>query len=110
MLDAVPDKSKILSNKCVANIDHSDDKVVVSFADGSSYEGDIIVGADGIHSAVRKEMWRHANRATPGLIGFEEQDRTHCLSSAGCFASDFSASDDGRIQLSLRIFKPNTRP
>jgi salicylate hydroxylase len=30
---------------------------VAEFADGSTFEADVIIGADGIHSAVRKALW-----------------------------------------------------
>ena len=64
----IPDKSKILHGKRITRVDHFDDRVVVQCKDGSSYAGDIIVGADGVHSLVRQEMWRHANLASPGFI------------------------------------------
>lgn len=50
---------RILMNKRVRSIDHFHDHVQIRCADGSSYDGSIVVGADGIHSIVRQEMWRH---------------------------------------------------
>jgi 2-polyprenyl-6-methoxyphenol hydroxylase-like FAD-dependent oxidoreductase len=51
--------------------DRADQPVVAHFADGSSAEGDFLIGADGVHSAVRG----HVNPDGPkpfdtGLIGF----------------------------------------
>ncbi|OGM42624.1 putative monooxygenase [Aspergillus bombycis] len=55
----VQDKSKILTEKKVRAIDSSDlTGVKVITTDGSVYSGDIVVGADGIHSTVRQEMAR----------------------------------------------------
>ncbi|KAL7911481.1 hypothetical protein GGI35DRAFT_442910 [Trichoderma velutinum] len=43
-------------NKRVANIEHNDEGVSVSFDDGTSAKGDILVGADGINSLVREQL------------------------------------------------------
>lgn len=48
-------------------------KVTAGFADGSSAEGDLLIGCDGIHSAVRKELFPNA----PG------PEYTGLLSTAG---------------------------
>lgn len=45
----------------------------VTTSDGTKYTGDIVVGADGVHSVTRAEMWRMANLQRPGLIA--EQDK-----------------------------------
>lgn len=41
--------------------------------DGAVYTGDLIVGADGVHSSVRSEMWRLADVISPGLITEKER-------------------------------------
>lgn len=33
--------------------------VMVTCMDGSQFVGDVVAGADGVHSRVRQEMWRH---------------------------------------------------
>jgi len=45
-----------LGMRCVA-VDGGDRSAAVRFADGSTLEADIVVGADGIHSAVRKSLF-----------------------------------------------------
>lgn len=53
LLGRIKDKTVHL-NKRLMSISQSGDKVVVSFEDGSSYEADFAIGADGIKSMVRK--------------------------------------------------------
>ena len=51
--------------------DHPDRPIVAHFTDGSSAEGDFLIGADGVHSAVRGHVL--PDGPTPsdtGLIGF----------------------------------------
>ena len=59
LYDKIQDKSKVLTGKRVQTIDNSDPTIVnVITTDGSRYSGDIVVGADGVHSVVRQEMAR----------------------------------------------------
>lgn len=55
-------------NKRVTKISHGSDSVSVQCADGSNFIGDIVVGADGIHSRVRQEMQRLSEESSPGLM------------------------------------------
>lgn len=68
LYDNIKDKTKVLTKKRVKDVELSDDSVTVHTIDGSSYSGDVLVGADGIHSTVRNEMWRIANKEAPGWI------------------------------------------
>ncbi|KAF0320981.1 hypothetical protein GQ607_011739 [Colletotrichum asianum] len=43
-------------NKRLSSIEETSDGVAAQFQDGSSATGDIVVGADGVHSAVRKYL------------------------------------------------------
>lgn len=62
----IQDKSKILTSKRVAGVEHHNTGVVVSCEDGSVFEGDIVVGADGIHSRIRNLMHQHMETIEPG--------------------------------------------
>lgn len=48
----------------------------VQTQDGCTYTADIVVGADGVHSTVRKKMWRNANEAGSNLFHPDEESRS----------------------------------
>lgn len=58
LYESLADKTKIHLNKAVTHIEQSDVGAKVHTEDGQVYEGDIVVGADGIHSKTLREMWR----------------------------------------------------
>ena len=47
----------------VATIDQDDDRVAVTFSDGTDGEYDLVIGADGIHSLVRSLVFGQAHKA-----------------------------------------------
>ncbi|KAK7403427.1 hypothetical protein QQX98_010793 [Neonectria punicea] len=55
----------VKTNKRLSNIVSHEDGVRVEFADGTSENGSIVIGADGIWSTVRDHM---KDKATPGLF------------------------------------------
>ncbi|KAJ5578657.1 uncharacterized protein N7459_007621 [Penicillium hispanicum] len=67
LYDHIADKSKLLTQKRVDSVKYAEEYVEVVTTDGSSYQGDLLVGADGIHSRVRQEMVRLATE-----LGIEE--------------------------------------
>ncbi|KAH8704707.1 FAD binding domain-containing protein [Talaromyces proteolyticus] len=73
LYDNLPDKSRILVNKRVSGVTETEDGVEVHTEDGAKYEGDIVVGCDGVNSTVRDIMWANANRAIPGYISAAEK-------------------------------------
>lgn len=62
--------------KTVVSVDHiwGDSIMSVRTRDGSTFYGDLVVGADGVHSKVRREMWRLAELDVPGHITEKEKD------------------------------------
>lgn len=54
-------------NKKVSGITNTNDGVTISCADGTSYTGSILIGADGAHSQVRKQMRLLAQHESPSL-------------------------------------------
>ncbi|KAM3497416.1 hypothetical protein MY10362_009234 [Beauveria mimosiformis] len=68
LYNSIQNKGKVLLNKKVVEINCNSKGVYVRAADGSDYHGDIAVGTDGVHSIVRREMWRLAQHESPGLF------------------------------------------
>ncbi|KAG6357457.1 hypothetical protein INS49_013334 [Diaporthe citri] len=65
-------QDNVLVSKKVTKVELESSRVKVVTGDGSSYYGDILVGADGVHSNVRNEMWRIADALEPGYIPASE--------------------------------------
>ncbi|SCV54223.1 related to hydroxylase [Fusarium fujikuroi] len=76
-------KDRVLTKKRVTRVELVEGGVQAYTRDGSVYEGDIVVGADGIHSAVRDEMWRLGKEQSPGYFPEDENSRvpvsTRCI-------------------------------
>jgi 2-polyprenyl-6-methoxyphenol hydroxylase-like FAD-dependent oxidoreductase len=70
-----PQKDKILTGHRVANVELSPQGVSVYCDNGSCFKGDIVVGADGIHSIIRAEMWRHASAIAPGAFSVKDKGK-----------------------------------
>lgn len=68
LYNKIQDKSKVLTSQRVQRIEHSDSSVTVHTTSGETFTGDIVIGADGIHSTVRQEMWKEAQRVDPQWI------------------------------------------
>ncbi|KAH1304729.1 hypothetical protein KXW98_001578 [Aspergillus fumigatus] len=69
LYDTLPDSSQVLVNKAVTSVEREvSDLMRVTTYDGSVYRGNLVVGADGVHSRVRAEMWRLANSQSPGVF------------------------------------------
>ncbi|CCF41015.1 FAD binding domain-containing protein [Colletotrichum higginsianum] len=83
LYDNLKQKDRVVPEKRVNSIELIDGGVLVHTKDGSVYEGDIVVGADGIHSTVRQEMWRIGHQQSPGYFPQDEHSRvpvaTRCI-------------------------------
>lgn len=67
----------IRTSKEVTNIKDLESGVVVETKDGAKYSGSILVGADGVHSRIRQEMWRLADAEIPGYISKREREGSY---------------------------------
>lgn len=72
LYDHLESKDKILTSKRVVDVTLQGSGVKVVTADGESFTGDVLIGADGIHSTVRDKMWRLADTLEPGYIPASE--------------------------------------
>lgn len=77
------DPSRVMLRKRARQIDHLADGVRVTTEDGDTFEGSMVVGADGIHSAVRKELVRIAQElpssiGPPGTFPPSQEDGIPC--------------------------------
>ncbi|GKT65225.1 FAD binding domain-containing protein [Colletotrichum tofieldiae] len=73
LYDALPDKSKVIENARVVDVIEENGGVRAILADGTVHAGDVIVGFDGVHSAVRALMWDKAAQLSPGLFTVQEK-------------------------------------
>ncbi|RAR07538.1 FAD/NAD(P)-binding domain-containing protein [Stemphylium lycopersici] len=78
---------KIDTSSRVERIEHTKADVSVHLADGSVEEGDMVIGADGVHTRVRTLMWDYAAQYEPG--GVSESDKEVMTSQ---FQAIFSVS------------------
>ncbi|KAM0187494.1 hypothetical protein ACHAPI_011129 [Fusarium lateritium] len=78
MYDKIQDKSKILTSKKVTEIQSGHGKVVAVTADGCSYTGDIIIGADGVHSTTRAQMWNLSGKLNEKVFDPSVAEEASC--------------------------------
>lgn len=78
LYDQLKHKDHIRLNSRVESVEPVPGGIQVTTKDGQSYRGDILIGADGIHSVVRQEMRRVADSTTPGYFKPNEEDGVPC--------------------------------
>ncbi|RAK96077.1 FAD-dependent oxidoreductase [Aspergillus ibericus CBS 121593] len=75
----------------VCRIEPSAKEVTVCSADGSSVSGDLVVGADGVYSTVRTQMWHHINNVDNAFVGLYRLSEVPLTDSfAGVFGTSQS--------------------
>lgn len=100
------DNSHIRTGQQVAKLEDLKDRVRVTTKSGVTYEGDLVVGADGVHSQVRSEMWSFSNSPYLGRISSQEQKGipTNPTYARSLDYSDAFKRIDGRILMRLWNF------
>lgn len=78
LLECLEENGKVFTSKCGKSIVQDDDKpgVTVKCEDGSSYSGDVVVGADGVHSMVVKLMCEKIEEKHPGVTKKDQETKT----------------------------------
>lgn len=77
----------------------TDSDVIVTTRDGDSFTGDLLLGADGVHSKVRQQMQRVATAIEPATLDEKEEYKIPCyfkcvfeMSKPGSMPEDISAA------------------
>ncbi|KAI0853831.1 putative monooxygenase [Daldinia vernicosa] len=78
LYDNLEHKDRVLLKKKFTTASLTDGVVRVTCEDGSVYDGTLLVGADGVHSAVRSTMIALGNKIRPGSFDLKEQDEIPC--------------------------------
>jgi 2-polyprenyl-6-methoxyphenol hydroxylase-like FAD-dependent oxidoreductase len=73
LYNRLPDKSKVFERHRVVDIIEEAESTQVILSDGTKLVGDLVVGADGVHSKVREIMWEKANKTIPHFITAAEK-------------------------------------
>ncbi|KAK4134625.1 FAD/NAD(P)-binding domain-containing protein [Trichocladium antarcticum] len=85
------DPSRILTNKNVIDIKHDADAVTAICDDGSSFRGNMMIGADGVFSKTRSKLWE---LAAPDHQDLVNHDRNCLIADYNCLfgiAQDISS-------------------
>ncbi|KAK4176461.1 Neuroligin-4, X-linked [Triangularia setosa] len=69
LMDNVKDRSKILTGRHIVEVKHDMERgVTVVCENGEEFEGDVLVGCDGVNSKVREKMWQLAESEIPEVV------------------------------------------
>jgi flavin-dependent dehydrogenase len=95
-------KSQIELQKRISSVDHTESGVTVTCEDGTSISGDVLIGCDGVHSVVRREMWRLAHLHEQNT--FDPADKDLLFAEYQCLFGISAASEsitDGEINMNF---------
>jgi 2-polyprenyl-6-methoxyphenol hydroxylase-like FAD-dependent oxidoreductase len=76
--------------------------VTVTTTTGRKFTGNIVVGADGIHSTVRQEMWKEAQKIDPSWIDPSEASGMYTAQPMQVFWLTIEKSTSCDVLLHLR--------
>ncbi|KAF4339130.1 zeaxanthin epoxidase chloroplastic [Fusarium beomiforme] len=78
LYDKLASKDLVYTGQAVKSVLELEDGIQVTTDKGNVFKGDILVGADGIFSRVRSEMWRIANESSPQYFPTNEWSNVPC--------------------------------
>ncbi|KAI1126927.1 hypothetical protein F5Y10DRAFT_293278 [Nemania abortiva] len=73
LYDTLQHKERVHEHQRVRNVIEGNGSASVVMEDGSEHTGDLVVGADGVHSLCRELMWNKANETIEGYISAAEK-------------------------------------
>ncbi len=82
LFDALPRGTVTLGHRCI-QLKEEADRVRLSFANGASAEADLVIGADGIRSAVQREIGLQSRPSSEGIMAYRGLIPADRLSWAG---------------------------
>ncbi|KAM0324282.1 hypothetical protein ACHAPQ_008381 [Fusarium lateritium] len=78
LYDNLKSTASIHPGQKLVKVTELENGIQVTTKKGDVFRGDILVGADGIYSTVRKEMWRLGNESSPGYFPEDEWSSVPC--------------------------------
>lgn len=66
------DKDRIHTDKLVLGVATKEDRIEIRCADGSTYRGNMVIGADGVHSKIRERMRQVAIKSSARIFNVEK--------------------------------------
>lgn len=79
LYDKIQQKHKVLTSERVIKVENHPTHVAVETNSGKTFTGSFVIGADGIHSTVRQQMWETAQKIDPTWIDPAEKDGARYL-------------------------------
>ncbi|OAQ98954.1 hypothetical protein LLEC1_00604 [Akanthomyces lecanii] len=86
--DRLPDPRNVICDKDICQVKETAEGVTAICSDGSSYEADMIIGADGVHSQVRAHINRSSSRQ---VVDEKQEDREFFDAYYTCLWMRFSS-------------------
>jgi salicylate hydroxylase len=82
LFDALPKGTVALGHRCI-QLEEEADRVHLSFANGAAADADVVIGADGIRSVVRREIGLQSRPTSEGIMAYRGLIPTERLPWAG---------------------------
>lgn len=74
LYQSLRDKSKVYTSCGAVKVEHLEHGVRIETQNGCIFTGSIAVGADGVHSRIRQEMWNAAGEGVEDIQAKKDQE------------------------------------